>query len=842
MNGARTTCPECGKELPEGTSASRCPHCLIGLGLEVADATESRKLKSEIGNRFGDYDLLEEIARGGMGVVYKARQRSLNRLVALKMMLSGPFAQPEFVQRFRAEAEAIAQLQHPSIVAIHEVGEHEGQPYFTMDFVQGRTLAEIVRDGPLGAKRAATYLKAIAEAVHHAHQHGILHRDLKPSNVLIDADDQPRITDFGLAKRLDTSQPSTFNPQLTLTGQVLGSPNYLAPEQAGGTQAKVGPTSDVYGLGAMLYHLMTGRPPFQADSLTTLLRQVMETEPVAPRLLNASIPRDLETICLKCLEKEPDKRYATAQLLADELGRFLRGESILARPVSRPEKVWRWCRRKPALATALGAVVFVSVFGFAGILTQWRQTQRANVAAERREYAANIGLVQSLIADQEFDRAREILDVRSPERYRSWEWGWLERQCHQDLMTLAGDSPAARHFAVFDPATRFLATDGGLGTNTVLVWDFATGQRIRTLVGHSDWVYRAAFSRDGRQLAASSPWGRFASIWDVATGREWRQLPHPDGVPYVAYSPDGKRLLTTCWDGKVRAWDTERWTLLYESPQYGDHVYCAEFSPDGRRIAYAGGYYIWAHSRVTSVRVWDLESREVRSLEGHTRCVLGVAWNPKGDRLASCGWDGQVILWEVATWQPLARLESGAKPRALLQLSFSPDGQSLAIAGTEFPAHPWAQVLEVPTLRVRYDLAGHAKPAFGLAYSRDGQYLATASADGTVKVWPTEPLPPYLSLEGHDQPVWAVAFSPNGTYVATGSLDQTAKVWDAKALVSGRCNLPLHLRVRNPCAFKATLPLSWRWPGARTTVGFSPRARTNPRESGMPRRGHCNSP
>ena len=329
-------------------------------------------------------------------------------------------------------------------------------------------------------------------------------------------------------------------------------------------------------------------------------------------------------------------------------------------------------------------------------------------------------------------------------------------------------------------ATHILATDGG-PSNTVLLWDLAAGQKLRTLVGHGGWVFRAAFSRDGRQLATSSPWDPVARIWDVATGREWRQLEHPDGVPSVAYSPDGKRLVTTCWDGKVRVWDTERWTLVDESPPYGDHAYCAEFSPDGRRIAYAGGYYIWANSRVTSVRIWDIESREVRSLEGHTRCVAGVAWNPKGDLLASCGWDGQVILWDVASGLPLKRLEPGARSRGLLQMSFSPEGHSLAVAGSEFPAHPYAQVVSVPTLRVLHDLAGHSKNVHGLSFSRDGQYIATAAMDGMVKVWSAEPLPPYLSLEGHDQPVWAVAFSPNGDFVATGSLDQTAKIWDAKS-------------------------------------------------------------
>jgi len=239
--------------------------------------------------------------------------------------------------------------------------------------------------------------------------------------------------------------------------------------------------------------------------------------------------------------------------------------------------------------------------------------------------------------------------------------------------------------------------------------------------------------------------------------------------------------VTACWDGKVRVWDTERWTRLDESPPYGDHVFCAEFSPDGRQIAYAGGYHLWANSRVTSVRIWDLESRDVRSFEGHTGCVTGVAWNPKGDRLASCAWDGRIILWDVASGLPLTRLEPGARPRAMLQLSFSPDGHSLAIAGSEFTAHPWVPVLDVPSLRVRHDLAGHSKIVCGVAFSHDGRYFATAALDGMAKVWPAEPLLPYLSLEGHDQPVWAVAFSPNGELVATGSLDQTVKIWDAKS-------------------------------------------------------------
>ena len=281
---------------------------------------------------FGDYELLAEIARGGMGVVYKARQISLNRVVALKMILAGQFASERDVKRFYTEARAAANLQHPHIVAIHEVGQSEGQHYFSMDYVDGKSLAQIVRENPLPPAKAATYLKTIAEAIDFAHRHGILHRDLKPANILIDTFDQPRVTDFGLAKRLESSD------QLTSTGAVMGTPSYMPPEQAGADGGNIGPASDVYSLGAIVYESLTGRAPFVADSLIVTLNMVLNTEPVSPRVLNDQVPRDLETICLKCLQKEPRNRYASAAALAEDLGRFLQHEPVLARPVGDLER------------------------------------------------------------------------------------------------------------------------------------------------------------------------------------------------------------------------------------------------------------------------------------------------------------------------------------------------------------------------------------------------------------------------------------------------------------------------------------------------------------------------
>ena len=363
-------CPKCGAAITADALAGLCPKCVAKLALAGAAAD----LAAAIGRGappkvryFGDYELLEEIGRGGMGVVYKARQASLNRIVAVKMLLHGDFASAEFVKRFHAEAEAAASLQHPNIVAIHEVGLHEGLHYFSMDYVEGQSLAELADDQPMPPERAARYVCLVAEAIHYAHQRGILHRDLKPSNIVVDALDQPRITDFGLAKRLDASQPSSLNPQLTLTGQVLGAPSYMPPEQAAGKRGGVGVASDVYALGAVLYHLLTGRPPFLAETLPETLAQVQTQEPTPPRQLNPSVPRDLETIGLKCLCKAPRDRYATAAALAEDLHRWQAGEPISARAMSQRVKVWRWCRRH-VTPTALVAAAVVALFaGFVSL-------------------------------------------------------------------------------------------------------------------------------------------------------------------------------------------------------------------------------------------------------------------------------------------------------------------------------------------------------------------------------------------------------------------------------------------------------------------------------------------
>ena len=339
---------------------------------------------------FGDYELEEEIARGGMGVVYRARQVTLDRTVAVKVLRDTAFAGGEDVERFKLEASAVAALRHPHIVGIHEIGEHEGTHFFSMDYVPGGTLAQVLKEGPLPVRKAAALLVKIAQAIHHAHSQGVLHRDLKPGNILLDAAGEPVVTDFGLAKHAGA------DAGLTLTGQVLGTPAYMAPEQAEGRTRESDARTDVYGLGALLYHMVSGRPPFAGDSHLAIITQVTQTEPVSVRLLNPSIPRDLETICAKAMAKEPPRRYQSAREMAEDVQRFLDGKPVLARPVGAVGKTWRWARRHRALAAAL-ALTALSLTTAAVVALLSAQRMKASRDAEARSRAAAEALIKDML-------------------------------------------------------------------------------------------------------------------------------------------------------------------------------------------------------------------------------------------------------------------------------------------------------------------------------------------------------------------------------------------------------------------------------------------------------------
>jgi serine/threonine protein kinase len=386
------------------------------------------------------YEILGELGRGGMGLVYKARQLRLNRTVALKVLLAGAHAGAEALTRFRTEAQAAARLQHPHIVPIHEVGEHDGQPYLVLECVDGGSLKQHLDGTPQPARPAARFVELLARAVHHAHQEGVIHRDLKPANILLDPEGQPRVTDFGLAKQWDTTGDAPANGP-TQSGAIVGTPSYMAPEQAAGRTSEVGPAVDVYALGAIFYELLTGRPPFKGETALETLHQVLHNEPVGPRNLQPKVPRDLQTICLKCLHKSPPKRYATALDLAADLRRFAEGQPIQARPTGTWERALKWVKRHP-MAAALAAVsTLATLVLLAGGL--WsnqalrqaaeRERGKAEEAEKQRRHAAT----QQTLAAAHLQNALDL----------------FEPLCHQLLGDYLAQTQDGRYFRLQFSAT-----------------------------------------------------------------------------------------------------------------------------------------------------------------------------------------------------------------------------------------------------------------------------------------------------------------------------------------------------------------------------------------------------
>jgi WD40 repeat protein len=745
---------------------------------------------------FGDYEIVREIARGGMGVVFEARQISLNRPVALKMILAGALADETDVKRFYTEAEAAANLDHPGIVPIFEVGQHEGQHFFSMAFVEGKSLAGRLADGPMPAREAAALLLKAGAAIEYAHRHGVIHRDLKPANILIDPNGNPRVTDFGLAKKLQGDSG------LTGSGQIMGTPSYMPPEQARGKRGEIGPAADVYALGATLYAMVTGRAPFQSATAMDTVLQVLSAEPVAPRRLNASIPRDLETICLKCLEKEPRKRYAGATDLGEDLRRFLAGEPILARPVTRLERAVKWARRRPAIASLLGLVALVTALGLGGVLWQWRQAVLARGDAERqaerakaqtalaeerlqdsvmarakeaeqtqlaeqRLYIARMNLVQRCWEDYNGALIQQGLDEQLPASEggsdrRGFEWYYWRRKFASGHITLRGHTQAVWAVA-FSPDGKRLASASWDG---VKLWDAATGQSIRTLKGDSGPVNGVNFSPDGRRVAsAGRDW--MVRVWDAATGKEILTLAgHTAWVNNVAFSPDGARIASASRDGTLKLWDATTGKEIRTLKGHTDPVNGVGFSPDGHRLASA--------SADGTVKVWDPVTGElIRTLSGHTSSVDSVAFSPDGQRLASAGFDRTVNVWDAATGEKILALPGSS--HAIFSVAFSPDGQRLASAGWDQTVRLWDATSGRETLRLK----GHTNVVFGVAFSPDGQRLASGSKDGTVKVWDVTIGQETIAL-GRPHAFYRVAFSPDGRRLASVDWDQTVEVWDTE--------------------------------------------------------------
>jgi WD40 repeat protein/tRNA A-37 threonylcarbamoyl transferase component Bud32 len=696
------------------------------------------------------YEILDELGQGGMGVVYKARQVALGRFVAIKMMLAR-HAGVEALGRFRREAETVARLQHPNLVQIFDVGECAGRSYYSMEFVDGGTLDKKIAGHPQTPRQAAETVETLARAMHAVHLQGIVHRDLKPSNVLATSSGILKISDFGLVKRLNDSSA------LTATENILGTPSYMAPEQAERIKGQIGPATDVYALGGILYKMLTGRPPFEAATPLDTILQVTSDDPVPPRRLQPNVPIDLETICLKCLEKKPNKRYASAEALAEDLRRFLAGEPILARPVGAFERAKKWAARRPAAAALLVLSLLVVTLGFPGTTILWLTARQAQINAEQRE--------------------QEALRLRAEAEQREMRLA-LDRG-----ITFCEEAEIPRGMDMLVRSLRIAERTGSQELAEALRVNLADWGRQLSIPGVSlgplKEVRAIRFSPDGKRLVvAGKPVMR---EWDVATGKPvgnpLEDVSSPSITRHalsVAYSPDGRFALTGETDGYARLWNLATGQvvgkpLLHDGGNFSateaGNIGAVAFSVDGQVLLSGGSD--------NSVRLWDRDTGQlIGQLLGHKDAVVGIVVSRDGKTIATASLDKTAALWDFATRKLLKTLPHDAKVAAV---DFSPDGKTLLTGCRDGRAQLW----DIGSGLKRGIPLCHVNEITCVAFDPDGQTFLTGSLDETARLWGAHTLaqvgPPFRLGEA----VSCVAFSPDGKMLGIGCRKGIVRLWRA---------------------------------------------------------------